>query len=68
MNTRPLRHEKARPTKKGHEHLSIVEHTMRDWSDTAHDDLLEVPANEKVFNRSREVCIKAIHIFPDSPS
>jgi len=41
---RPLRHEKAYPAKKRHDHLSVVEHTMRDWSDTAHDDLFEVPA------------------------
>lgn len=40
---RPLRHEKTHPVKKRNDHLSVVERTMRGWSDKAHDDLFEVP-------------------------
>lgn len=37
----PLQAQSARETKS--DHLSVVEHTMRDWLDSAHDDLFEIP-------------------------
>lgn len=38
---KPLRTQDERETKS--DHLSVVEYTMRDWLDSAHDDLFEIP-------------------------
>ena len=38
---KPLQVHSAREVK--NDHLSVVEYTMHDWLDSAHDDLFEIP-------------------------